>query len=261
MKAEVNMNKKFWVIIKIFAIASVIGIALFLTACEDEAPPDTRPMIALTFDDGPDNVLTNRILDVLAANNARATFYVVGNRIEEGTDTIKRALSLGNEVAGHSWDHSNLRTLAIDEGREAVRAQLEDTANLIEAISGIESTYLHFRPPFGVVNRAVMEVAEELGYAVIGWTLDTSDWVEERRDAQILYDFIMKEAWENDVILLHDIWPSTADAMEIVIPELVKRFRLVTITELFEAHYPGALAPGAAFGTLGGVPVGYPRFP
>ena len=258
------MNKKFWTIIKISAIAAILGMALFMAACEEDPTPiDTRPMLALTFDDGPHRQFTNRILDVLEEHDAKATFYVLGRFIVSEAATIMRILDLGSEVAGHSLNHPSLAWVdhplnTIPQSEAVIRDQLQRTSDRLVGFAKYNPPNPHFRPPYGAVNQMVLDIAKERGYAAIGWTYDTNDWVEERRDAQIIFNDIMANAEPNGVILLHDIWETTAAAMELVIPELVKTYRLVTITELLQAHYPGALAPGAVFGTLIGVPEDYP---
>jgi len=213
------------------------------TACS-AAPrhvQDTRPMIALTFDDGPAQH-TDRILDLLERYGGQATFFVVGRSVEEWQETIRRTINLGSEVANHTWLHPDLT----DISDQRIRAELQTTSAIIEQITGLPRPPF-FRPPFGLTDERVAGIAAELGYAIVTWTLDTRDW--EVRNADSVYNIIMNEAEEGSVILMHDTHGTTADAMERVIPELIARgYRLVTVSELLYSLY-GELKPGRIYGT------------
>ena len=201
-------------------------------------PAPKKPMIALTFDDGPVGD-TQRLLDILEKNNARATFFVLGGLVERGRNTIVRAANLGNEIAGHSWSHPDLRQLDDQE----IAREIQSTSQIIKSITGKSPPI--FRPPFGFINANVRRVAGELGYSIILWTLDTLDW--HLRDADAIYQIIMDNVMENDNILLHDNHPTTVDAMERAIPKLIAQgFQLVTVSELL-AHKYGELQPGVVY--------------
>jgi len=202
---------------------------------------DTRPMIALTFDDGP-GPHTDRILDVLERYGARATFFVVGYHVEKWQDTIRRTIRLGSEVANHTWNHPGLTSIS----NHRIRQELQTTSAIIEQVIGFPPPPF-FRPPFGLVDQRVANVSAELGYAVITWTLDTRDW--EVRNADSVYNIIMQAAKEGCIVLMHDTHATTAAAMERVIPALIARgYRLVTVSELLHSLY-GELKPGRIYGT------------
>ncbi|MCL2003967.1 MAG: polysaccharide deacetylase family protein [Oscillospiraceae bacterium] len=193
--------------------------------------PD-RPMVALTFDDGPSRH-TPHILDLLEQYGGRATFFAVGNLVGGGRDTVARAIELGCEVAGHSWDHKDLTKL--DE--TALRTQMLDTAAAIEAVTGVSLPF--FRPPYGAVNDRLKNVARELGLAIVNWTVDPLDW--KNRDAGMVYDAIMRDVRDRTIILSHDLFGTTAQAMERVIPELLSQgYQLVTVSELLRHTHDGA---------------------
>jgi len=203
--------------------------------------PDPRPMIALTFDDGPAQH-TDRILDLLERYGGQATFFVVGRSVEEWQDTILRTINLGSEVANHTWFHPELTEIS----DQRIRTELRTTSAIIEQITGLPRPPF-FRPPFGLADERVANIAAELGYAIVTWTLDTRDW--QVRNADAVYNIIMNEAEEGSVILMHDTHSTTADAMERVIPELIARgYRLVTVSELLYILY-GELEPGRIYGT------------
>ena len=183
-----------------------------------------RPMLALTFDDGPSEK-TPRLLDILKANNARATFFVVGGAIGGRTETLQRMHEEGHEIGGHSWNHANLTELDFD----GVYQQLSWTKEKIDTAIGASSRLM--RPPYGSCNKTVSSAAASLGLSVTFWNIDTLDWMY--LDADKVYAVIMDEVRNGSIILCHDLYGSTVDAMERVIPVLLKQgYQLVTVSEL-----------------------------
>ena len=183
-----------------------------------------RPMLALTFDDGPSGK-TPRLLDILDAHGARATFFVVGNMIGGREEVLREMCAAGHEVGGHSWNHADLSELDFD----AVYSQLSRTKNSIDAATGGNSCLM--RPPYGASNGTVSSAAGALGLSVTFWNIDTLDWMY--LDADKVYDVIMDEAKNGRIVLCHDLYESTVDAMERVIPALLKQgYQLITVSEL-----------------------------
>jgi len=198
-----------------------------------------RPMVALTFDDGP-HIHTDYILDLLYEHNSRATFFVLGDRVEPWRDTIIRMHSQGNEVANHSWNHANMGRL----NQYNIQNQIINTSAAIESVVGYSVPIL--RPPYGITTNGVRQAASELGYAIINWNVDTMDW--RYRDPDRIYNVIMDRAKDGSVILMHDIHATTAEAMIRVIPSLVEAgFDLVTVSELLE-YFHGELEAGRVYG-------------
>ena len=205
----------------------------------EPSPPPPRYKIALTFDDGPSQ-FTDYILDILEQYDARATFFVLGNRVHSGADIIRRTVELGNEVAGHSWNHRNFAGLSAD----AIRAQMKDTSAAIEYVLG-EPPPPFFRPPYGIVTSRVRRVAEELEYSIINWSIDPKDW--QNRDADTIYRLVMENAVDGGIVLLHDIRIYTKEAVERIVPGLIEKgFQLVTVSELLEYLYYD-LEPGSVY--------------
>lgn len=192
-----------------------------------------KPMIALTFDDGAAKS-TITILDLLEEYGGRATFFVVGNRVKGNADILKRAASLNCEIANHTWSHKQLTTLS----EQQIRDELTKTSDAIKEYVGVDCVLL--RPPYGSVNKNVKEVAISLNMPIALWCVDTLDW--KTKNAQSTYDTIMKEAKDGDIILCHDLQPSTAEAMKKAIPELSKKFQLVTVSELLTNSKDGMKA-------------------
>lgn len=184
------------------------------------------PVIAMTFDDGPSAVLTPRLLDILKERNIHATFFVLGQLVQEHPEIVKRAIDEGHEVANHSWDHKALPKLA--EG--GLRHELADTSEAITKATGKPVTLM--RPPYGATSpRLSRAIEKEYGMKVILWSVDPLDW--KRPGPQVISQRILAGAQPGAIILAHDIHPGTIEAMPSTLDALkAKGFRFVTISEL-----------------------------
>ena len=190
-----------------------------------------KPMIALTFDDGPYDRVTNRIVKVLAKHDSRATFFVVGNRVERYADTMKNAYNKGNQIATHTFDHGDLSKMK----KKQIRRELKRAFRVMKKINGENPTML--RPPYGNVND---KMRQTIRIPMIYWNVDTEDWASRNKD-KILSR--CKSIKDGDIVLMHDLYPSTAAAVEKLVPKLRKKgFQLVTVEELF--YYKGIDAKG-----------------
>ena len=189
------------------------------------------PMVALTFDDGPYDRVTNRIVKVLAKNDSRATFFVVGNRVERYADAMKNAFNKGNQISTHTFDHGDLSKMK----KKQIRRELARAFRVMKKINGEEPTML--RPPYGNVND---KMRRTIKIPMIYWSVDTEDWAS-RNSKKILKK--CKSISDGDIVLMHDLYPSTAEAVEKLVPKLRKKgFQLVTVEELF--YYKGIDAEG-----------------
>lgn len=183
---------------------------------------ENGPVIALTFDDGPYPKVTGHILDVLEKNGVCATFFVLGSRIEGHEDMLTRMEELGCEIGNHSFSHADLTRLS----KADCQRELSDTDAEIRRVTGHEASVV--RPPYGYYNKAVRSAA---GRPLILWTVDTNDW-RGKAPGEIA-DYVIQQAKEGSVILMHDQQTQTADAMEMIIPTLIDEgFRFVTVSEL-----------------------------
>ena len=195
----------------------------------------SRPMIALTFDDGPKTSVTSRILDSLEANGGRATFFMVGSNVNGNAGVIQRMVAQGCEVANHTHDHKYISKL----NAEGIISQLSSTNQKIEAACGVSPVLM--RPPGGYVDARSLSVVGSMGMSAIMWSIDTRDW--QHRNAQRTIDTVLSQVRDGDIILMHDIYSTTADAAVVLIPELTARgYQLVTVSEL--AAYRGGIAAG-----------------
>ncbi len=196
-----------------------------------------KPMVALTFDDGPSGV-TARILDSLEANGARATFYMVGNRMNSYQSTIQRMQALGCELGSHTWDHTYLTRLSAS----GIHGNLNQFDSTLQAITGVRSVTM--RPPGGFINSSVQQALASYGQPAIMWSIDTLDW--KTRNAQSTINSVLSKVRDGDIILMHDLYGATADAAAVLIPELISRgYQLVTVSEL--AACRGGMQPGQVY--------------
>ncbi len=184
------------------------------------------PMIALTFDDGPSDRATDEILDVLEKYNARATFFVLGSNVEKYEDKLERAVRLKCEIGNHTYDHKKLSKLTEKE----IEYQIKSTEDSIFKACGIVPELI--RPPYGIHNSKTMKICNS---PVILWSVDTLDW--KNRDPYAIVDTVLSKASAGDIILMHDIYPTTAEACRTIIPKLISMgFQLVTVSELMSAR-------------------------
>ena len=181
-------------------------------------------IVALTFDDGPYTDVTMRILDVLERYDAHATFFVTGDRVNRYRDCIIRATNMHCEIGDHTWNHTTLTRISGD----AVHKQIWDTADAIYNLTGIYPKVM--RPVGGSYNATV---SANVDMPMILWSIDTNDW--KYRDSQHVINEVLNYVRDGDIILCHDLYETTATAMETVIPALIERgYTLVTISELAE---------------------------
>lgn len=198
----------------------------------------TKPMLALTYDDGPSAHATPRILAALEKYNSRATFFMVGKQAEKRMDVVKKMEELGCEVANHTYDH----TLMTKVPPEELASQLARTNQVVSDACGISPVLM--RPCGGARSEAGMNIVGAISMPAVLWSIDTLDW--KTRDAQTTIQTVLEQAKDGDIILMHDLYETTADASEVLIPELVNRgFQLVTVSEL--ASYRGGMLPGHTY--------------
>ena len=184
----------------------------------------SKPMVALTFDDGPGE-RTAELLKVLDEYGARATFFMLGKKVPGNEDVIQMMVDQGCETGNHSYDHSDLATL--DEA--GVLQQINDTDTAIQSACGSKPNLM--RPPYGSVNTMVKEVVQK---PMIFWSIDTLDW--KTKDTQATIDTVMSNVSDGDIILMHDIHSTSVDAAIALIPMLIDEgYQLVTVSEMAEA--------------------------
>ncbi|EFM10076.1 polysaccharide deacetylase [Paenibacillus curdlanolyticus YK9] len=197
-----------------------------------EVPTD-RPMIALTFDDGPNPKQTNEILDVLKQYEAKCTFFVVGKRVEAYPDVARRIVGEGHEIANHTYHHIYFQS---SSSERQVQQELELAEQAINQATGQHSVL--FRPPGGMFDEKLVSVANHMGLKPViwSWHQDTKDWV--RPGVYRITSRVLRNAHHGDIVLFHDFVAGksqTKEALETILPELHKRgYQFVTVSELMK---------------------------
>jgi peptidoglycan/xylan/chitin deacetylase (PgdA/CDA1 family) len=195
------------------------------------------PLVALSFDDGP-SPWTEQILDLLAANGARATFFVCGVAIAGREATLRRCVAEGHEVANHTHTHAELRTL----DRAAIRSELDGASRAIETAAGVRP--VHFRPPYFESSDDVEAVSRDLGLGEpVGADAWTADWDQD--PAEEMLAAIAARCRAGSIIDLHDAVPpqdraptpptrdETVRTVGLLLPWLAERgLASVTVAEL-----------------------------
>lgn len=189
--------------------------------------PD-KPMVAVTYDDGPNDTTYPQILDILEANNAVATFFDVGVHVDEFPEMTGRAYKMGCEIGSHTYRHINLPS--------AYKGLLDsDKAASDEAFLKATGTIPTLcRPPEGSIGGSAKFYYD---YTYIGWSIDTLDWYN-RNVGAIIYNVQSASKLDGQVILMHSIYDCTVTASQTIIPWLIEQgYQLVTISELLEYYY------------------------
>lgn len=192
--------------------------------------PQADAYIALTFDDGPtggSSGLTVKLLDALKEHNAHATFFMCGYRIKDFHTHMDRYLGEGHEVGNHTMNHP-MKTLK-GQSSSFVHEEVDSNTDLIESYVGQKPTVM--RPVGGAYDDNVKQCMKESGLPIINWSLDTLDW--KNRDADIIYQKIVDNAQDGDIVLMHDLRQCTVDGVSRAMDTLADRgFAFVTVSEL-----------------------------
>lgn len=182
-----------------------------------------KKLIALTFDDGPSKFTTGRLLEVLEEKNAVATFFVLGMMVEKNPELLQLEVS-NHEVGSHTMSHVALTKLSADE--------LCNDTKMMDTIF-IELTGEDFkleRPPYGSTNDDVKNVLDKI---LVTWTIDPEDW--KVKNATAVRQRVVQSAFDGAIVLLHDIYETTVDAVAGIIDDLRSQgYEFVTVSELAE---------------------------
>lgn len=178
--------------------------------------------IALTFDDGPHPVYTEEMLEVLEEAQVPATFFLLGQNIEGNEEVVRAIAENGHLIGNHTFHHVQITGLPKEQAYE----EIDQTSRLIEKLTGKGTEYV--RPPFGTWNEGL---ESNLDLIPVMWTIDTLDWTTKNVDT--IVNHVVKNAGENDIILMHDSYKSTVQAVERIISLLkAEGFEFVTVDEV-----------------------------
>ncbi len=181
-----------------------------------------KKTIAFTFDDGPSGKYTNELVEILKENKAHATFFMVGNRMDGGASVMQNVLKNGNEIGSHSYAHKNMARQKINDIIEGE----EKTKETYRRITNQEIIYT--RPPYGNINKNIKDTLDTI---FVTWNVDTEDWLH--RDKNYIVNHILEHVKDGDIVLMHDCYESTVEAVREVLPLLyAKGFQVVSISEL-----------------------------
>lgn len=204
-----------------------------------ERTTEGKILVALTFDDGPFPTTTPTLLDILTEKDVPATFFMLGNMARGNPDLVKRAAREHHEIASHTMYHQNLITLP----DAAVQADISEANAVFNDILGHGPSYT--RPPYGNINDAVRT---HVGTPMILWSVDTRDW--QNKDTGAIVGTAMSQVHDGAIILMHDIYPSSVEAVSTLIDTLRQAgYEFVTISELAQARNIN-LAPGMTYYNL-----------
>ena len=179
-------------------------------------------LVAFTFDDGPSKY-TLDIANILEEYNASATFFEVGYNIKAYPEITKELSDRGFEIANHTTDHSKLTKLT----ETKYLTKINDNNTIFKDLTGKDMPYL--RPPYGSYNDKIKAKA---GVPIVTWSLDTRDWESRNKDKVI--EMVMNNIKEGDIILFHDLYESTRDAVKDLMPLLKENgYQAVSVNELF----------------------------
>jgi len=220
------------VIEKIRILSVAICLVLLVTCIHAE--PDKY--VAFTFDDGPHEVYTRKILNILERYNAHVTFFVVGKMAEKYPELVKEEFEKGHEIGNHTYSHDKMDGLS----KARVSEELEKTGDIVENITGVRPVL--FRPPRGRCSDNLMRMASQLGYQTVLWTVYPAD--SGHPPAEYIYSKVTKLVRSGSIVLLHDGITSTNEALPHILDTLQSQgYKFVTVSEL--------LATKASYATSG----------
>jgi peptidoglycan/xylan/chitin deacetylase (PgdA/CDA1 family) len=204
-----------------FGGAYFIGWNFHLTSLNHLNKNDTK--IALTFDDGPCEPQTSKVLDTLKKHNVKATFFVIGKNIKGNEAILKRLISEGHSIGSHSFSHH----FWIDIwGRKKLQADIEKSLSEIKNCTGQETKL--FRPPYGVTTPNFAYVLKELDLRSVGWNVRSYD--TSANDINKIVARVLQQTKNGSIILLHDRLDTAPELLDKIIPALKeKKFEFVTI--------------------------------
>lgn len=227
-----------WTVAGVVA-AVVIVVAGTLSGHIRRADADTvdcavQKCVALTFDDGP-GPYTDRLLKVLADNDAKATFFLIGNKVAADPAGARRIADAGMEIGSHTWEHPNMTAIPAAD----IPAQFSRANDAILAATGQRPVLV--RTAGGLTNDQVLAEAGKQGLADINWDVIPFDWANDA-NLNASRQILMSQIKPGSVVLLHDTYSSTVDLTYQFIPVLkANGYHLVTVSKLLGPRAPGSL--------------------
>ncbi|MEU6779641.1 polysaccharide deacetylase family protein [Nonomuraea angiospora] len=234
------MSRQISSLLAIAAVCVTLApVPAFAQAPKKAAPVDCEQVkcVALTFDDGPGQY-AGVLLDTLKKYDAKATFFLEGQYVKSRPAFVKRMVAEGHEVGNHSYSHPDFTK----SDAATIRNEIKKTQDAVKKASGVEPKLL--RPPYGLADLQVADVATEFGMPMILWTAGSEDWSSKNVDA--IKKKTMEVAQPNSIILMHDWVKQTVDAMPALIKSLQKKgYHLVKVSDIVKGQnlQPGDIFP------------------
>lgn len=189
---------------------------------ENNVEVSDKKYIAFTFDDGPSKY-TEELLKTLKLNNSSATFFMLGNRMRYNEDIVLSVYNSSSEIGTHTYSHKRLTELSEDELYNEVNSSQIVYNNITK------DNIKYLRPPYGSYNDKI----KKLGYNIVLWNIDTKDWLV--KDSKKIYNSVINNASDGSVVLMHDIYPETIEAVKMLIPALNEmNYEVVSISNLIK---------------------------
>lgn len=213
----------------ITVVMALVCLMLFIVLYENQPVYEVSTVthtkkIAITFDDGPHYERTALLLDGLKKRGVKATFFLVGNRIEGCEDLVLRMKNEGHLIGNHSYSHTDLTKI----NEMTLLSEVNETNRIIEEITGEEVLFI--RPPCGFWDE---KLTQKINMTPVFWDVDPLDWCTV--NAGVVVDRVINDVEDGDIILFHDIYLSSVTAALEVIDQLIDRgYVFVTVDELLE---------------------------
>ncbi|MFK3958817.1 polysaccharide deacetylase family protein [Guptibacillus hwajinpoensis] len=181
--------------------------------------------VALTFDDGPSMQVTPRVLKILKQHDAKATFFMLGSQVEKYPSIAERVANSGHEIGNHTEHHMDLTKV----GKPQMVQEIQSSNQKIQDATGQSPTLI--RPPYGAINSKVEKVARDNGSSLILWSVDSLDW--KSKNAEAINQVVQNEVVSGSIILLHDVHPTTANALPKLLTTLEEEgYQFLTVSQL-----------------------------
>ena len=184
----------------------------------------SKQTIAISFDDGPNNKNTLTVLKTLEDNKMSATFFMVGNKMYNQKDILKTVYASHSEIGSHTYSHINMKRTKADK----IKDEIDKTSRIFKDITGADIRLI--RPPYGAYTN---DIIKDYNYSFILWNADTDDWKD--KNTERIVNYILDHADDGNIILMHDTYATTVEAVKIVLPQLyAKGIQVVSVSKLAE---------------------------
>lgn len=188
---------------------------------------DNTPVVALTFDDGPNARYTPQVLDILYEYQAPSTFFLVGEELSGKEWLVEEIVASGHEIGCHTNSHRDLTTLDTREMQEEIQLTQEKLSKILT-----DYTFKLVRPPYGRYNQTVQDT---INLPLVLWLIDSGDWDEP--DADAIYTAVVTHVQDGDIVVFHDDNPQTVKALERILPALKEKgFRFLTVSQMCDVQ-------------------------